>query len=151
MQISWKWVDGKRGYVGRIKDGCVGDNVCRQMGYGFSSDAFVGFVDNGCVGGGFSDTGTCYKLGYDGRVGSIKNACKQFNACYKLAYENDGFVGSIERACIGTYKEVVICLLPCFSFPCLCTQSCFQSLTSFPLHLLFDYRDFRLQRRCFWI
>ena len=117
---------GNSGYVGRIKDGCVGDEVCEYMG----ENGFVGFVDNGCVGDGFE--GTCYKLGYDGRVGFIRNACKQFNACNYLAYENDGYVGSIERACIGTYKEVVICLLPCFSFPCLCTQSCFQSLTNIP-------------------
>ena len=125
---------GNSGYVGRIKDGCVGDSVCRYMGYGFSSNAFVGFVDNGCVGDGFE--GTCYKLGYDGRVGFIRNACKQFDACNYLAYENDGYVGSIERACIGTYKEVVICWLPCFPFPCLCTQSCFQSLTNIPFSFI---------------
>ena len=131
---------GRGGYVGRIKDGCVGDEVCEYMG---SDGGFVGFVDNGCVGGTFDGfEGTCYKLGYDSRVGFIKNACKQFNACNYLAYENDGYVGSIERACIGTYKEVVICWLPCFPFPCLCTQSCFQSLTNILTSFhLFDYRE----------
>ena len=128
---------GKSGYVGRIKDGCVGDEVCNNMG---GNGGFVGFVDNGCVG-----DETCYKLGYnDGRVGFIKNACKKLEACYYLAYDN-GYVGSIERACSGTYKEVVICWLPCFPFPCLCTQSCFRvshehSLFLFTINLLFDYR-----------
>ena len=137
---AFKAGSGNSGYVGRIKDGCVGVAVCAYMGYGFSSDAFVGFVDNGCVGGG--SEGTCYKLGYDGRVGFIRNACKQFNACNYLAYDNDGYVGSIERACIGTYKYVVICWLPCFPFPCLCTQSCFQSLTNILTSFhLFDYRE----------
>ena len=106
MQISWKWVDGKRGYVGRIKDGCVGyEDVCRYMGDNDSVDVggFVGFVDNACVG-----DYTCYKLAFEGRVGFIRNACKQYEACFRLAY--GGYVGSVERACIGTYKEVICCL-----------------------------------------
>jgi hypothetical protein len=83
------------GYVGRIKDGCVGDKACRFLG---SYGGYVGFADNGCVG----DEKVCYQAGgNNGRVGFIRNACKGKIACGGAG--GAGFVGFIENSCTGKF------------------------------------------------
>ena len=85
---------GAFGYVGRIKDGCVGNSACRDLGY---NGGYVGFVDNSCVG-----DETCRRSGaFGGRVGFIRNACKGGDAC-RVAGAN-GYVGFIENSCTGKF------------------------------------------------
>ena len=80
------------GYVGLIKDGCVGDKACAYLS---QFDGYVGFVDNGCVGK-FSCRNTAF---INARVGFIRNACKGRASCEKAgAY---GYVGFIENSCTG--------------------------------------------------
>ena len=96
---------GPGGYVGLIKDGCVGNKACRYLG---GYEGYVGFVDNGCVG-----EDSCERAGIGlknaprigGRVGFIRNACKGRRACRNTG-RDDGFVGFIENSCTGTLSRL---------------------------------------------
>ena len=105
---------GPGGYVGFIKDGCVGNLACRYLG---GLEGYVGFVDNGCVG-----EDSCERAGIGlknaprrgGRVGFIRNACKGERVC-QGAGSDDGFVGFIENSCTGklsmtTRRSVCVCI-----------------------------------------
>ena len=99
------------GYVGQIKDGCVGEVACEFLGI----NGNVGHVDNACVG-----QYACYSVGENGgNVGHIKNACKGYAACGGAGRGGDGYVGFIESSCIGKYKQLflALCCLSCSSPP----------------------------------